>query len=271
MIAALATMNAQAAKVDADEGDTRLAARADVVRRVGHVVGVRVVDDGRPFDVAGEDAVLRRAAVAVLVIRGRCGDVVTVQRQRCLVAATVAVVPPDLVVQRVARRQVLDGDPWRLEREDALADVVHAAGVDHAWVLHSWVARTGGAEIAAETGGLGRREVGAVDDDRVAVHAAQMQVGLVDQDLGGVAPVGRAVALLVIDARADENPVTGLSGVDRRLDRRISASDVVVRADEEDVGHRRVSAIDRSRAHPREWEDHGRQAHARDRREAGPA
>ena len=98
----------------------------------------------------------------------------------------------------VADGQVLDGDPAGLVDLDAVP-----AG-----------AAVGVLQRRAGRAGLAGGPVAAVDDDLVAVQAADVQVRRLDPDAGR----GPLRALLVVDARLDQNPVTGTGRVDRGLD-----------------------------------------------------
>src|SRR5262249_29479173 len=69
-------------------------------------------------------------------------------------------------------------------------------------------------ECGRRRAGLARGPVAAVDDDTVAVQPADVQVWLLDPDAGR-GPLG---ALLVVDARPDQDPVARAGRVDRGLD-----------------------------------------------------
>src|SRR5262249_51888677 len=170
-------------------------ARADIVGRVGHVARVGLLDHARAARVADEDPVLgqvRAVQVGRPVHRGGA-QVGAAVRAHGDLAAAVAAVPPDLVAvpagpgQVVADGQVLDADPAGLSDGDAVA------------------ARTavGVLECGRRRAGLARGPVAAVDDDTVAVQPADVQVWLLDPDAGR-GPLG---ALLVVDARPDQDPV----------------------------------------------------------------
>jgi hypothetical protein len=184
-------------------------ARADVVRGVGHVAPVGLLDHARAPRVAHEDPVLgqvRAVDVGRPVHRGGAQVGAAVGAHADL-AALVAAVPPDLVAvaagpgEVVADGQVLDGDSAGLVDDDAVpADA--AVGV---------------LERGAGRAGLAGRPIAAVDDDLVPVQATDVQARRLDPDAGR----GPLRALLVIDARPDQDPVTGAGRVDRALHGRV--------------------------------------------------
>src|SRR5215470_6834346 len=191
-----------------ERGVAHSLARADVVGGVGHVARVGLLDHARAPRVAHEDPVLgqvRALQVGRPVHRGGTQVGAGVGAHADL-AAAVAAVPPDLVAgpavpagpgEVVADGEVLDGHPAGLEDLDAVAADA-AVGV---------------LQRRARWAGLAGGPVAAVDDDAVPVEAAEVQVWLLDPD-AGPGPLG---ALLVVHARPDQDPVTGVGRIDRVL------------------------------------------------------
>src|SRR6185312_10606339 len=189
--------------------DRRVAVRAgaDVVAGVGHVVGVGVVEHAGAVGVRGVDAVLVGGFVlAAPVGRGRA-QVFARPGADFLVARGAAAVEPDRVAtgvraEEVAGREVLKRDAARL--------------VDHNPVVAGEPFAFGRAEVLVGfgRGALGRAGLRAVDHHGVAVHAADVDVRLGDQDVRArtVIPLrafDRAAARLFPVAGGDQHPPAG--------------------------------------------------------------
>src|SRR6059036_3481011 len=102
-------------------------ARADVERRVGHVVRVHLRVEARAVAVGGEDAVLGMRLVFAFVESRRRGQVRAPPWSRELYAAAVTVVDPDRVAATTAAREevaggeVLDAHAFGLPHLEAVA------------------------------------------------------------------------------------------------------------------------------------------------------
>ena len=184
--------------------------------------------------VAGEDAVGALAVSGVLVVAVARGDVGDGEGAHPDLSAAVAAVEPQLIAVvaavaglEVADRQVLDRDAVGLVDLDPVAPRRRAVAAVGTELLKA----RGGIAWARGAG------LGSVDDDAVALHAAQMNARGGDQhasDLFGHA--GVVGPRLVVVARSDQHPVAGLSGIDRGLDRCVRPGDAVVAAHPQHAG-----------------------------------
>ena len=209
-----------------------LPAGPDVVARVVEVGRVGLVP-GSATPVAREDAVGRGRLLRLEVGAGS-GQKATREAVAADPAAVVAAVPPDLVTgglgaaQEVACGEVLDRDVWRL--------------VDHQAVETGGLARDLVAEVLGVAGSAAdcRAGLGPIHDHGVAVHAAEVDAGLADEHTGRELTVALGMADRgwrgLVVARSDENPVSGVSRLQRGLDGRVLPANAVIGADAEYAG-----------------------------------
>ena len=135
-----------------------------------------------------------------------------------LFAGGSATIEPDRITaavgpEEVAGREILQPNAIGLVHDDA--------------VVAEEAASRGGAEVLIRfpEAALGRARLGAVDHHCVAVHAAHVDVGRGDEDVGPRFVVSeraqdRVVARLFVVGRSDQDLAAGFDGVHGFLDRR---------------------------------------------------
>src|SRR5205085_1303881 len=116
-----------------------------------------------------------------------------------------------------------------------------------------------------------RAGLGAVDDHLAAVHPAEVDAGLADDQprrrVRRLRPVLLAVVgALVVVARADEDPVAGLGGIDRRLNRLVLALLALPLADAQHAGVMLLLVRRLGRGHQRHRGDQRREQRDEDDR-----
>ena len=187
-------------RVDSTEHRIAVWAGAYIEARVGHVARVRAFDDAWSAAVADEDAVGTGELIRGVGRTG--GEVRAAIAAHPDDAASVATVPPDLISvvsrirEKVAGRQVLDGDTVGLEYFQPVAATCRLHLSRFRWIAGSRVASDG---------------LRSVNDDFVPVHAAEVDVWGGDED----ARDGGTVFSVV--PRANQNPVAWNGHIHGRL------------------------------------------------------
>ena len=161
--------------VSAVEDGVAVWAGADVEGRVGLVVRVDLRVEARPERVGREDPVGGEWLFVAFVVGGGRRQVGAPPGSDFRFAAAVAAVEPDLIAataaagEEVAGGQVLDADAIGLEHVEAVAPGWLAFGVERPEVL-----------VAGDRTALRCFGLGPVEHHPVAVHAADIEPGLLD-------------------------------------------------------------------------------------------